>query len=111
MSRAGAVRDLGGLGTADGARTVFGRVLRSGLHGGETLGEVYRGSLRRNAGNIAAILAAAAQEAAPLLVSCTAGKDRTGMICAILLDLAKVRRADIAADYSGCRGGGPGADP
>lgn len=34
-----------------------------------------------------------------VLFHCTAGKDRTGLISALLLSLAGVRRADILADY------------
>lgn len=36
----------------------------------------------------------------PLLVHCTAGKDRTGMVIALLLALANVPAATIAADYA-----------
>lgn len=67
---------------------------------GETLGDIYQSSLRRNARNIAAIMSAAARGPRPLLITCTAGKDRTGMICALLLDLAGVLRSEIEADYS-----------
>ena len=67
---------------------------------GETLGDIYQSSLRRNARNIAAIMSAAAYGPRPLLITCTAGKDRTGMICALLLDLAGVLRSEIEADYS-----------
>lgn len=118
MSAAEGVRDLGGLATTDGARTIFGRVLRSGVRAdvgsagarsvidlrsldeleaaphplahiagyrnlplidpaaeahriqgaAETLGEIYQGSLDRNAGNIAAILEAVVQEPGPLRI-------------------------------------------
>lgn len=35
----------------------------------------------------------------PVLVHCAIGKDRTGVLCALLLDAAGVEREDIAADY------------
>jgi hypothetical protein len=35
-----------------------------------------------------------------VLIHCFAGKDRTGLVCALLLRLAGVSPADIAADYS-----------
>jgi protein-tyrosine phosphatase len=42
----------------------------------------------------------AAQKDGAVLVHCTAGKDRTGMVVAILLDLAGVDRATIAQNYA-----------
>src|SRR4051794_1125211 len=35
----------------------------------------------------------------PLLIHCAAGKDRTGVLAALLLDLAGVKREAIVADY------------
>ncbi|GAB1694021.1 tyrosine-protein phosphatase [Krasilnikovia sp. M28-CT-15] len=39
-------------------------------------------------------------EAAPVVVHCMAGKDRTGTVCALALALLGVSDADIAADYA-----------
>ncbi len=39
-------------------------------------------------------------ETAPLVVHCVAGKDRTGIVCALTLSLLGVDDADIAADYA-----------
>jgi protein-tyrosine phosphatase len=39
-------------------------------------------------------------EAAPVVVHCMAGKDRTGVTCALALSLIGVSDADIAADYA-----------
>lgn len=36
----------------------------------------------------------------PCLIHCTVGKDRTGVICALILMLAGVQDEDIAADYA-----------
>ncbi|MGY2130242.1 tyrosine-protein phosphatase [Blastococcus sp. SYSU DS0617] len=68
-----------------------------------TLGEIYSSSLQRNATHIAAIfvaLAEAPQGPGPVLVCCRAGRDRTGMVVALLLDLAGAKREVIAADYA-----------
>lgn len=66
-----------------------------------TLGEIYSSSLRRNATHIAAILTAlATAPGQPILVSCRAGRDRTGMVVALLLDLAGVDREVVVADYA-----------
>ena len=66
-----------------------------------TLGEIYSSSLQRNATHIAAIFTAlTAAPPGPVLVSCRAGRDRTGMISALLLDLAGVDREVIAAEYA-----------
>ena len=40
------------------------------------------------------------QEAFPVLIHCTAGKDRTGIITALMLGLADVNHAIIAEDYA-----------
>ena len=42
----------------------------------------------------------AAASAGPLLFHCVAGKDRTGLIAALLLALADVKPESIAADYA-----------
>lgn len=39
-------------------------------------------------------------QAAPIVVHCVAGKDRTGVICALTLSLLGVSDVDIAADYA-----------
>lgn len=74
---------------------------RADLSRYRTLGEIYSSSLRRNATHIAAIFAAlTTAPPAPALVSCRAGRDRTGMVAALLLDLAGADRRVIAADYA-----------
>ncbi|MFF0270191.1 HAD-IA family hydrolase [Kribbella sp. NPDC004536] len=64
--------------------------------------DVYRNSLTRNADHIRQIFAAVADAPAdrPVVVHCKAGKDRTGLTIAILLELAGVPRTHIAADYA-----------
>lgn len=66
-----------------------------------TLGDIYASSLERNAAHLAVIFSALATAAAgPVLVSCRAGRDRTGMIAALLLDLAGVDHPTIAAEHA-----------
>lgn len=42
----------------------------------------------------------ASQDASPCLVNCTAGKDRTGVVIALLLTLAGVPNAKVAEEYA-----------
>ncbi len=51
-------------------------------------------------GNIAKIMRLIIRTDGAVLFHCTAGKDRTGVIIALLLSLAGVSKEDIVADYS-----------
>ncbi|MFG1819780.1 HAD-IA family hydrolase [Kribbella sp. NPDC049174] len=66
------------------------------------LADIYRGSLDRNKRQIAkafrALIAAPAD--APVVVHCKSGKDRTGLLIALWLDLVGVPREVIAHDYA-----------
>ncbi|AVT32233.1 protein tyrosine phosphatase [Plantactinospora sp. BC1] len=53
-----------------------------------------------SAGLVAALEVIADAEAAPVLVHCVAGKDRTGVVCALALSVLGVADADIAEDYA-----------
>ena len=71
-----------------------------------TLGDIYSSSLGRNATHIAAIFTAlAAASPGPVLVSCSAGRDRTGMVVALLLDLAGADLDVVAAEHARIPGG------
>ena len=52
------------------------------------------------AGLASAIGVIAERRAAPIVVHCVAGKDRTGVVCALTLSLLGVSDDDIAADYA-----------
>ena len=66
-----------------------------------TLAEDYLGMLDRYRAGVAEVMAAVAD--APkgaVLIHCAAGKDRTGLISALLLGLVGVPTATVAADYA-----------
>ena len=63
--------------------------------------DIYRSILDDRREQVGAALAAlAAPDALPAVVNCTAGKDRTGLIVALLLGLAGVPAETIVADYA-----------
>lgn len=65
------------------------------------LGDIYVRILEASHAPIRAVFAALAEtDAFPALVHCTAGKDRTGLIVALLLGNAGVPAATIVADYA-----------
>ena len=53
-----------------------------------------------HAGLAATLAVIADPDAAPVVVHCMAGKDRTGVVCALTLSLLGVSDDDIAADYA-----------
>ena len=57
---------------------------------------------------LAALDLLAADGALPAVVHCTAGKDRTGVLVALLLDLLGVEHEQIAADYAATTANMPG---
>ncbi|KAH8171489.1 tyrosine phosphatase family protein [Sarocladium implicatum] len=77
------------------------RFSQYGTNGTEGFVNAYRTILQAAAGPFAKILShLAAPEPTPLLVHCTAGKDRTGLICAIILSLCGVQDQFVAEEYS-----------
>jgi len=82
--------------------------LRARLAGGAALSsadalEVMRGSYRNyvryNTPNFRALFAHLIEDRAPLVIHCTAGKDRTGFACALILHALGVPGDVIAEDY------------
>jgi protein-tyrosine phosphatase len=69
-----------------------------------TLPELYTGMLHHAASSFAQVARLIARPQTPehpaVLVHCTAGKDRTGVATALLLDAVGVEREAIAADYT-----------
>jgi protein-tyrosine phosphatase len=65
------------------------------------LDELYRRILDQRGAQLGAVLTALAENGAfPAVVHCTAGKDRTGLIIALLLRLARVPPEEVVADYA-----------
>ncbi|MGD9751297.1 MAG: tyrosine-protein phosphatase [Acidimicrobiia bacterium] len=75
----------------------------AGKDAAELIGDGYHQLLELGAGAFVTALERLAGEdewATPALVHCTAGKDRTGVLVALLLEVAGVDRASIVADYA-----------
>lgn len=64
------------------------------------LEDLYKYILDERQEVVKAVFDAMTQEAFPVLIHCTAGKDRTGIITALMLGLADVDHATIAEDYA-----------
>ena len=61
--------------------------------------ESYRNYVRDNTPSFRALFAHLIEDRAPLVIHCTAGKDRTGFLCAMLLFAVDVPRESVYADY------------
>jgi protein tyrosine/serine phosphatase len=74
---------------------------RDGADPTRYLADRYRDMAEEGAVGLAAVIGVIADEqAAPVVVHCVAGKDRTGVVCALTLSLLGVADADIDADYA-----------
>jgi protein tyrosine/serine phosphatase len=62
--------------------------------------EMYVRTLEQNADRVAAVVDAVAEADGAVVVHCFAGKDRTGLVSALLLSLASVPDNAVAADYA-----------
>ena len=72
-----------------------------GDHDERTMGEIYRWMVDECQPQIAAVITLLTEpDALPGLVHCTAGKDRTGVIIALLLGAVGVPHETIVADYT-----------
>jgi protein-tyrosine phosphatase len=65
----------------------------------EIMRESYRGYVRQNTHSFRALFSHLVEDRAPLVIHCTAGKDRTGFACALLLHALGVPDELIAEDY------------
>ena len=65
----------------------------------EIMRESYRNYVRHNTHSFRALFGHLVQDHAPLVIHCTAGKDRTGFACALILHALDVADEVIADDY------------
>jgi protein-tyrosine phosphatase len=65
----------------------------------DVMRDSYRNYVRQNTPNFRALFAHLLQDRAPLVIHCTAGKDRTGFACALILHALGVPDDMIAEDY------------
>ena len=63
------------------------------------LGTAYQGMLGKGGSKLAGIVELVSAAEAPVLVHCAAGKDRTGVVVALLLRAAGVARDEVLRDY------------
>lgn len=65
----------------------------------EVMRDSYRGYVEHNTPRFRALFAHLLEDRAPLVIHCTAGKDRTGFACALILHTLGVADEVIAEDY------------
>lgn len=65
-----------------------------------TLQEIYETVLSRHQSDLGRVIRTVASTDGPVLVHCTAGKDRTGLVVALILSALDIDRDIILADYS-----------
>jgi protein-tyrosine phosphatase len=65
----------------------------------DVMRESYRNYVRHNTHSFRALFGHLLEDRAPLVIHCTAGKDRTGFACALILHALDVTDEVIAADY------------
>jgi len=65
----------------------------------EVMRDSYRGYVHHNTPSFRALFAHLLEDRAPLVIHCTAGKDRTGFACALILHVLGVPDDLIAEDY------------
>ena len=65
----------------------------------EIMRESYRGYVRLNTHSFRELFAQILADTAPLVIHCTAGKDRTGFACALILNALGVPQKVISEDY------------
>ena len=79
-------------------RLATGRTLSSAA-ALEVMRDSYRGYVRHSTQKFRALFAHLLEDRAPLVIHCTAGKDRTGFACALILHALGVPHDLIAEDY------------
>jgi protein-tyrosine phosphatase len=82
-------------------QTLLPRQIAEHDHGEPPAVRAYLGYLGQRADNVVgALRALAATDTGASVVHCAAGKDRTGVVCALALAVAGVAHEDIVADYA-----------
>ncbi len=109
--RSNAELEFDGRGLLEQERMVYHHMPLFGerSHGGQnsvrdlTLGKLYLGMVEHAATRLAAVIEELASHEAPSVFHCSAGKDRTGVISALLLGSLGVPNDIIVADYAATR--------
>lgn len=78
----------------------FDERVRADADTATTFAELYLDALEEHGTRIAAAVTAVAESDGAVVVHCAAGKDRTGLVSALLLSLAGVPDDEVAADYA-----------
>lgn len=78
---------------------VAGGTQLSTEHAAEVMRDSYRNYVQQNTPRFRALFAHLLEDRAPLVIHCTAGKDRTGFACALILHTLGVSDDVIAEDY------------
>jgi protein-tyrosine phosphatase len=68
-------------------------------HAIEVMRDSYRGYVRQNTPSFRALFSCLVEDHAPLVIHCSAGKDRTGFACVLMLHALGVSDEVISADY------------
>ncbi|WKA25849.1 tyrosine-protein phosphatase [Bradyrhizobium roseum] len=68
-------------------------------HAIEVMRDSYSGYVQKNTPHFRTLFAHLLEDRAPLVIHCTAGKDRTGFACALILHTLGVSRDTISEDY------------
>jgi protein-tyrosine phosphatase len=101
-------RDLGGYPGTSGRMVRWRQIFRSNHLGHLTeadtdaldvMRDSYRNYVRHNTPSFRALFAHLLEDRAPLVIHCTAGKDRTGFACALILHALGVPDEVISEDY------------
>jgi protein-tyrosine phosphatase len=71
----------------------------SSRHAIDVMRESYRGYVQENTRSFSALFAHLVEDRAPLVIHCSAGKDRTGFACALILHALGVPDEVISEDY------------
>lgn len=92
--------DLDGSGIRHVHLPIFQVSMAETLSGGHTLDSLYSSIIRSNGVALTDVVRVIATDEGCVLVHCTAGKDRTGIVIALALLAVGVSRTDVAENYA-----------